>query len=505
MTWISRARRPLVAGLLAMTLVGVGAACGGGSGDGDQDQTLRVGVPIRMLSVDPHGTAISDRSTLTLALHLFDPLVASDGGEITGRLAESWENVNDTTTRFTLRQGVTFHDGSPLTSADVKASLDRLFAASTALAPLFATIEEVKAPDEQTVEIITSRATGSLLTNLSMAYIGSKAQIESGEIESRPVGTGAFKLEDFRSGERAHMVANESYWDGAPKYERLEFQEISEDAARLTALRTGEIDVTYSLPPDQLSQVRGFDDVTVESGPSATFYVIWLNNARKPLDDPKVRQALWHAVDFSSIQENLFGESAVLAQAPVPQPVFGAAQLPGYTYDPQRARQLLAEAGYPNGFSTSIQWSANCCANIRPLVQSILSAWKEVGVNVEMQEKEAGQWLDDLLALDWDMNIQDGVVVTQDAEFVLGRLYTCAAKRLGYCNEEYDRVIADASEELDPQERQRKLQRAQEILWADAPGAWPFELTASAAWRDRVSGFGPPPTNVPDFRGVSLN
>lgn len=505
MTLRNRARRSLLAGLLAVAVAGSAAACGSDPGTDEQDSTLRVGMPVRMLSVDPHGTAISDRSTLTLARHLFDPLVAAENGEITGRLAESWEQVDDTTTVFTLRDGVTFHDGSELTSADVKASLDRLFAASTALAPLWATIEQVDAPDDQTVTITTSQATGSLLTNLSMAYIGSEEQIDSGEIESAPVGTGAFQLEEFRSGEIAVMTANDSYWDGAPQYDRLEFQEIPEDTARLTALRTGEIDVTYALPPDQLDQVRGFDQVTVDAVPSVTFYVIWLNNAREPFDDPRVRQALWHGVDFAAIQENIFGDSAVMARAPVPQPVFGAADLAGYTYDPDRARELLTEAGYPDGFSTSIQWSTNCCPNIRPLVQAVLSDWSDIGVTVEMNEKEAGQWLDDLLALEWDMNIQDGTVVTADAEFVLGRLYTCAAERLGYCNEEYDRAIADAAQELDSEERRRKLQQAQEILWADAPGAWPFELTATAAWRDRVSGFTAPPTNVPDFRDVTLN
>lgn len=496
-------RSALVAAALATTLA-LGACGGGGSGSGGTNGHLAVGVPVKILSVDPQGTQIGERTTQMVVQHVFDPLVGRGKDGPTPMLAESWENPDPNTWVFKLRQGVKFQDGSELTSADVKASLDRLFQAKTPLSPLWATVASVEATDPGTVTIKTSAPTGALLTNLSLAFVAKKGQLTSPDLQTKPIGTGPFKLTEFRSGERTVLTANPDYWGGKPKLGELELREIPEVAGRLTALQSGEIDLTYDLPPDQLSQVKKYDDVTVQAVPSYNFYFIWFNNGRKPFDNPKVRQALWHSVNFKKIQQELYGESATVAEGPVPKAAFGSTKLPPYEYDPEKAKALLAEAGYPNGFKTSIQWSTECCANIRATTQTLISEWKKIGVEVTPAEKERGQWLDDLLALNWDMNIQDNALITGDAEYALGRLYICSAKRLGYCSAEYDAAINKAKQTLDRDERAKALAAAQKILWRDAPAIFPLDLAANAAWRSRVKGFTPAPNNIPDFRSVSV-
>jgi len=499
-----RGARALLAAGLAAT-VALTACNGSGSDSADPDSSvLTVGVPVKILSIDPHGAQIGERTTIMVVQHVFDPLVTrGEDGQPKPMLAESWENPDPNTWVFHLRQGVTFHDESALTANDVKASLDAMFKAKTPLAPLWATVASVEAPDDKTVVVKTSAVTGALLNNLSLAFVGKANQVGTPDIASKPIGTGPFKLDEFKSGERTVLTANADYWGDKPKVQRLELREIPEVAGRLTALETGEIDLTYDLPPDQLDQVKGFDGVTVETVPSFNYYFVWFNNGKKPLDDSRVRQALWHAVDFEKVQRDLFGESATVAKAPVPQAAFGAAQLRPYAYDPQKAKDLLAQAGYPNGFTTTIQWSTECCANIRALTQTLISEWKKIGVEVRPQEKERGKWLDDLLALRWDINIQDNAIITGDAEYALGRLYTCAAKRLGYCSSEYDAAITKAKQTLDANARAAELQRAQEILWRDAAGIFPLDLAANAAWRSGVTGFKPAPNNIPDFRTTS--
>ncbi|TDD17671.1 hypothetical protein E1218_27480 [Kribbella turkmenica] len=135
------------------------------------------------------------------------------------------------------------------------------------------------------------------------------------------------------------------------------------------------------------------------------------------------------------------GDLATVAQAPLAQGVIGAPKLTPYTYDQAKAKQLLTEAGYPNGFSTSMQWPLEGGPNIRALAQAMISDWAKIGVTVKPLEKERAQWLEDFGKLDWDMNLQTDVTGTGDADYTLARLYVCSAKQNGYCNPALDKLL----------------------------------------------------------------
>lgn len=504
---MSKARR-LRAVLVAVVLAGAVAlsACttttGGGGGG---EQVLRYSPALFPVSLDAHQYP-AEEPTQTAVQQVLETLVAMEDGTPVGVLAESFEPVDDRTWVFHLREGVTFSDGTPLTARDVKASVERGQALKWSLAPLFTAVEAIEATDDRTVTFRTSEPLGTLPSSLSLVFIGPADRVDDPAYWELPVGTGPFVFESFTPDDRVVLRRNDAY-RGPEKatLDRVEIVSIPETAARITALRTGEVDVLQSIPPDQVSEVEGQPDIDYGSGPSFQYYFTWFNASRPPFDDVRVRQAMWHALDLEAIIGDLFGDTASVARAPITQDVFGAPQLQPYAHDPQRARALLAEAGHASGLRVSMQWPREGGPNIRALAQAMVSAWAEVGVTVEPLEKERPQWLQDLNAKNFDLNLQTNTTGTGDADFTLGRLYTCAAGRTGYCNPELDRLLLGARASLDPGERERLYAQAAQIIWDDAVGVFPADLRNNSAVRSHVQGFELPVNGRPQFRTVSID
>lgn len=478
-------------------------ACGSGDSD-DGEKVLRVAPSVAPVSLDPHGEQSAEEGVQTIVQHLLDPLVRVEDGEYVPMLATEWKNPDPKTWVFTIRDKVKFHDGSDLTAKDVKASVDRLIKLEGPLSPLWAPVDSVEATDDHTVTIKTKQPQGTMLSAASLLFVGPADKIDQDGFWRHPVGTGPFKFEEFLPDEKVTMKKNADYWGGAPKLDKLEFTYIPEIAARLTALENGEVDVTTSVPPDQAKQVKDNGDLTMVSGASYTYYFNWFNASRKPFDNPKVRQAMWHAVNVEGAVQDLFGDQASVAQGPIPQDVFGATKLQPYKYDPTEAKRLLAEAGYPDGFKTTLQFPRESGPNIRALAQAFISDWKAVGVTVTPQEKERAQWIEDLNGLKWDMNLQTNSVGTGDADYTLGRLYPCKAKRNGYCNPELDNLLDQARSSLDPKERTDLYAQASQIIWDDAVGIFPMDLANNAAFRKEVKGFKLLPNGRARFHTVDI-
>jgi peptide/nickel transport system substrate-binding protein len=320
----------------------------------------------------------------------------------------------------------------------------------------------------------------------------------------KPVGSGPFMVDSFTPSESLTLVKNPDYWGGAPTLDRIVFRDIPEVSSRVTALSTGEIDFTWGLPADQLATVQGDSALTVTTAPSYAHYYQWFNASHEPFDDPNVRRAMIHALDLKSITEGLFPGIGAVAQAPIQPPVFGFQAQTPYAYDPDLAKSLLAEAGFPDGFTTSMQWSSTCCPQIRELAQAMISQWAEIGVTVEPQEKEQAQWVEDLLALNWDMNVAYNVTLTGDANFTIGRLYTCKANRTGYCDETLDATIAEAQSTIDDAQRAALWGEAGKQIWDEAVGTFIMDVDQNYAYRNTVTGFEPNPTGNPNFTSVSI-
>lgn len=467
---------------------------------------LTIVLPRSLESLDPHGAHSVEEATAVVLSMVLDTLVKRDpeSGDLVPGLATSWEPTSETSWQFTLREGVTFHDGSEFTSEDVKASLERVLELEGPLAPLWGTVDTVEAPDPLTVIINTTEPTGTVPVNATLLFIGPAAGIAESGFWNEPVGMGPFQFVSWVPDSELVVEASDGYWGGSPALQRVIIRDVPETAARITALETGEIQFTYGVSADQLPALQENDDLTIDSTPSYAYYFNWFNGQREPFTDVRVRQAMWHALDIETMAGELLAGVGQPAQAPIPSTVFGFAAQAPYEYDPERAMALLEEAGFPDGFETTLQWNPDSGPQDRELVQAMISYWDAIGVTVENLEKERGLWLEDLVALNWDMNFQTNTVRTGDADFTLRRLYVSEANRNGYGNEELDDILISSAATGDQEERERLLAEACRIIWEEAVGIFPFELVENYVYRAGIEGFIPAPSAIPEFTTVSV-
>ena len=469
---------------------------------------LVIVLPRSLVALDPHGPQSVEEATAVISSHLFDTLVMRDpeSQDLVPRLATTWEASEDGLTwEFTLREGVTFHDGSPFTAADVKASLERVRTLEGPLAPLWAPVESIETPDDLTVQITTTEPLGTVPASASLLFITPAALSDNEGFFTDPVGLGPFTFVSWTPDAELILEANPDYWDGAPGVERLVFRDIPETAARVIALETGEIGFTWALPPDQLPALQENPDLTVDSTSSYAYYFNWFNAQREPFTDARVRQAMAYALDTEAMANDLLTGVGVPALAPIPSTVFGYAAQEPYTYDPERAIALLEEAGLPDGFETSVIWNPGSGPQDRELVLTMISYWDAIGVRVQSLEMERAAWLESLLALDWDMDFQTNTVRTGDADFTLRRLYVSEANRNGYANPDLDKILIDAAAATEIAEREELYAQACEIIWSEAVGIFPFELLENYVYRNDIGGFIPTPSAVPRFDTVTLD
>jgi peptide/nickel transport system substrate-binding protein len=469
MTASSRAARVLVAATLVLGL----AACSSSSDSGDTgDQVLRYAPQLFPVSLDVQQYP-AEEPVQTTVQQALETLTVIDNGQPAPKLATKWDTPDPKTWVFHLREGVNFSDGTPFT-------------------------------DDKTVTIRTSAPLGTLPSSLSLIFIGQGAKVGDDAYWQKPIGTGPFTIDSFSPDDKVVLTRNEGYWGDKAKVARLEILDMPEVAARVTALSNNEVDVLASIPPDQVTEVSDVDGVKYGTGDSYNYYFAWFNQNRKPFNDIRVRQALLHALDLQGTISGLFGDLGTVGRSPVTQAVFGATQLEPPTHDTELAKQLLAQAGYPNGIDISMQWPLEGGPNIKAMAQAFISDWAKAGIRVKPLEKERATWLKDFAALDWDINLQTNTTGTGDADFTLNRLYTCAAKRLGYCNKDLDAILAQARASLDPNERKTLYAQADKMLWDDAVAAFPVDLKTNYAVRDNVQGFEMPVNGRPDFAKVSI-
>ncbi|MEV5072584.1 ABC transporter substrate-binding protein [Microbacterium sp. LMI12-1-1.1] len=465
-----------------------------------EEQELIVGVQFPIEGLDPHGALSQDGGTGLAAEAIFSNLLKTTGaGEFEGELAESWESNEDASEwTFTLRDDIVFSDETPVTSEDVVASFERLLALAGPLAGNFKDYT-VAAPDETTV-VFTPPASDAALLGKLVNFVVTPADVDEASF-SEPVGSGAFMVDEFVPGSSLRLVPNPNYWDGVPTLESLEMRTIPELAARITALQTGEIQAAWGMPDDQVTMLREDSGLVVETIPSAAVLTMWMNSSTPALADAEVRRALWQAVDFETIIASLFPETGSLADSPVAPNVLGYAPQEAVGFDPEAAKAALDEAGFDYSTVLRFQYSQPQFAEVTKAVASDLA---EIGVQVEVLEKEQAVFLEDLLALNWDINIQQLGSAGFDAATNLGRLYTCAANRMGYCNPDLDELLAAAGSTGDVEEREALYADAIEIIWNDAVGMYPMFVETAYAWQSNVQGFEPAPDGRVDFSGVSI-
>ncbi len=379
---------------LALLLVAAAASA--------QPAQLVISQPAEATTMDP------GRSTQVLTVNyfvnLYDTLTRWDTSlQLQPGLATSWKNVNETTWEFTLRQGVKFHDGAPLTAEDVKATLERnLQPGKTVVTPGFTTIEAVQIASPTVIRIITKKP--DPLIAVRMAQMGSqilpaRLTTDDGvkELARRPIGTGAYRFVEWVKDERLVMDANRDWWgwEGKPPaIERVVWKPIPDDFPRIVALEKGEADIITNVPPDRMKSIADGRATRLVTVQATRYVVLSMNTTQPPLSDKRVRQAMHYALDVPAIIKNLYAGMGKPFSGGVADTDFGYnAALKPYPYDPGKAKALLTQAGYGGGVDLTVHAGTGTMVNDKALIETIVDMWSRVGIRgrIEMMEMGARQ------------------------------------------------------------------------------------------------------------------
>lgn len=368
------------------------------------DDTVIIAQGVDAFTMDPAKHTVLP--TAAILNHIYDPLVIRNAqGEMTPGLAVSWEQIEPTAWEFKLREGVSFHNGEPFNAEAVKFSLERALdpATESPYRSRISMITGVEVVDDYTVIIRTETPDPVLLQRLNQASFSSLilppeyvAEHGGNVPDDAPVGTGPYKFVEWLRDERVELEANEDYWGGAPEIEHLIWRPIPEDSARIAALKNGEVDIVVNVPPERAPELES-GDTKVSVVNSDFLYFVVFNTLDVPeFQDPKVREALNYAVDVDAILENIMlGYGDRIAVTMTKNGFAYPSQLAPREYDPEKAKQMLAEAGYPDGFGPIEFMSRNGrYLKDAEIVETIAGYLREVGVDVNVNFVEPGVWGD---------------------------------------------------------------------------------------------------------------
>ncbi len=387
----------MLLGVAVLGFTGCGTSAGG-SAAGVSDKKITFANTTDVSSLDPRNA--NSTAMATILSHLYNGLLKTDDkGQIVPDLAESYKQISPTEWEFTLKKGITFQDGTPLTAEDVKYTLDTIADPSKnfKLKADFAFMKaEVKDPEHVIIRTDTPYAAFPL--RLTYVKIIPKAYVErvgDAEFAKKPIGTGPYQFVEWNKGDRLVMKAYDQYFEGAPKIKEVVFRVIPEAASRIAALESGEVDIAATIPTSESQRLNSGSGIKVVGG--ATTRVVYIGmNAKDcpPLQNVKVRQALNYAVDRDSIIKGVLdGYATKIATIATPEYEGYDSSISPYEYNPEKAKQLLTEAGYPNGFS--VEFSAtNATVNGTDVVQAIAAQLEKVGIHATVIQEEPNQQRD---------------------------------------------------------------------------------------------------------------
>ena len=476
----------------------------------DRDLTFAFGAPI--LTLDPGISAGSQAQTVRFQIMESLVQLNADTGGIEPLLAESWSVAEDGVTwTFNLRPGVTFHDGTPLTANDVKVSLERLIDPDAGLprGNDLRIITAINVIDDLTVEMVTSVPFGPMLPTLAQdsASILSSTFLtsEAADVAWNPIGTGPFRYESHVAEQSVTLVRNDDYWGDAPQAETITFISVPEASTRLAMLEVGEADIVVDVPGIEVPRLRDEGNIGLIQKPNTRLVHIGINVTKEPFTDLRVRQALNLAVDREAITEGVLGGLGIPATSIIAESVFGYAPQEGLEYDPDRARELLAEAGYPDGFSTTLWTPQGRYYMDREVTVAVQAMLQEVGIqaNVEVIDwssyltlvrEPAGENKSELYTMGWETGTND-IQYILDTVFQASRIAPNGWNTMFYDNPELDALARQIAGEVNPDKRAELAAQAQAMIVADAPWVPLYGSVQVAGYRGDISGIEYLPTD----------
>lgn len=486
--------------LLSMLLVitVVLSACGNkttsGGGSSTKDE-LVVAQGADPKSLDPH--ASNDQPSTRINRQIYNTLVVTDNNmEIQPGLAESWDQVDDNTWEFKLREGVKFHNGEEMKASDVVFSFYRM-ANSAEVAHIIGAVKSVEEKDDYNVVIKTEEPFAPLLAHLAhsaSSILSEKAVKDAGDdYQSHPVGTGPFKFVSHDSGDKVTLERFDDYYGDKAKVKTLVFRNVPEGTNRTIGLQTGEIDIAYDVEPIDVKTVEGDKGLKLVKDPSLSSDYVGFNTKKAPYDNVKVRQAINYAINVDEIIEVALEGAGTPATGPINDKVYGYnSNLKGYEYNPEKAKELLKEAGFENGFKTTIWTNDNPVrVTIAEIVQGQL---KEIGIDAKVEQVEWGAYLERTGKGEHDMFILGWTTVTGDADYGLYAVYHSSqhggsGNRTFFTDPKVDELLDKGRTATNEDERLKAYAEAQELILEGAPQAFLQFKTHNAGMQKNVEGF----------------
>jgi len=461
--------------------------------------TIAQGADASTMDPQNHGITI----TGNILAHIYDALGQRNPEEnyaYEGLLAESWEIVDDLTIDLKLREGVTFSNGEPFNAEVCKYNLDRIMGNLPDVEPPFVArwhpkLKEAQVLAEYTVRAITSEVDVFFLQRLlDLEMVPQEYTQEHGfeKLAQEPIGTGPYTLKEWVREEHVTLAARDDYWRGKPDIDEVIFRPIPEDATRIAELQAGNVDLIVNVPPDSVPTIEAGENLTVKSVPSGRGAMVILDTEREgPLDmtHPKVRQALNYAVDRDAIIEHILGGYGIKLATVAPEYFLGYdPDLKPYPYDPEKAKQLLAEAGYPDGFEIADfrVGRGRFLRNVE-VAQAITDQLAKVGVRVTLNAMEFGVWAKDTNEhIIGDMSfaaLGNSYFDAWNTAFTLCRTDNVWS---WYSNSKVDEYIDEGGSTLDPAKHEQAVKEALELLYDDPPFIFMYQLVDVYAINDRL-------------------
>jgi peptide/nickel transport system substrate-binding protein len=446
----------------------------------------------RMLTLDP-ANHYSISST-TVHRHIYDPLVdVTAESQFVPALAESWENLDDLTWRFTLRQGVTFHDGSAFDSSSVVYSIARAATDSKLIKnSVFSDIASVEPEGPYSVIVRSRNPFGALIGHLTMlGMIPASAAGQEASFFENPIGTGPFRFNGWTRGESIDLTANPSYWlSGTPKVQSATFRFIPEISTRSAGLRAGEIDIIDRIPADLVATLQGSPGVQVLTRPAIETQQWNFQLANPPVDNVFVRKAISLGIDRETIINEFQLGYASTATCPTPPGLVGHVDLGAKTYDPAAAQAMLAQAGVSSPTIDFVLMKGVYPKQLE-IAEAVQAMLGEIGITVNVRELEVAAAREVRTAGTYHMFYSGWAHMPHDPDWYYGQWYTAAgaAGLSRYNNPTVEQLVIEARS-TNNTVRQQKYEELQRIIWDDEEATiWPYYSTAVYGVRDRVSGF----------------
>ena len=458
-------------------------------------ETLVIAQGVDPTTLDPMDHL--ETPALNLCLNIYDTLLQRDANiKIEPLLAESYKLVNDLTWEFKLRKGVKFHNGEDFNAAAVKFNLERLGDPKNKLKQVFlvGVLDRVDIVDDYTVRVVTKKPYPILDAQLCVygGMIAPKYLQEKGpqHVAINPVGTGPYRFVRWVKDDHILLEANANYWRGAAKIKKVIWRPIPEATTRVAALQTQEADIIVNIPPHLMKLMDWKGRSFVSKTPSVRVIFMGIDPLKGgPVADKRVRQAIAQGINMEAIIKKVLDGNGVLVGQPLTDKHFGYdPAVKPFPYNPEKAKKLLAEAGYEKGFDFVLNSPSGRYLNDKEVAEAVVGDLRKIGINANVRTHEWGSYM----TMQYDHKVNPAYLLgwgntTFDADYTISPLMRTGQRLSNYSNAKLDALIDQGATIMDPKKRQKIYSEAMKVIHEDVPWVWSYQQVDIYGVNERVN------------------